>query len=454
MHPALFRRRRIIAALLALSLTAAACSSGPVVEEQSREPDPEAGVTDEDPEDGEGLDDGTAPTVPEPVGEAVDEEPVVAADVGVTNDTIRIGYSLDLSGPFSFHDARVLDGHFALFESINESGGIAGRTIEVVALDNEFDVATHLDNVAVLLAEDSGVALLGGLSHPNFDDATVSIASTDLLIVGNTTPTETSTTAVVVPLRASVCAETTAGVAAMVDMTSSAEDEPAQLAIISTVEPWASGSAEVSRRVAEELEVGVLIDAEVEANDDLSELITELVESDVDMVWVAAAPTVGVSLAAVFEQLEESPEWLLSGTDLSFSSAVLNSASRTAFGEVFLRVTSDPLVDSPDLSEVRAALAESAPELTYAEAGPALFGWEQAELIVAVLEQAADSQDLTRSSLAAIGETLAPAPREVVVYQADPLTNLNRTLSMPGESGLEQVFTESDVPNAVSALCS
>lgn len=444
-----------------MSLLAAACSSDPANEESAADDAPQDEVVEDGSEDVDGgeidTEDTTTTTPPAPVEEVEDEAPPAVVDVGVSEDTIRIGYSLDLSGPFSFHDARVLDGHFALFDSVNDSGGIAGRMIEVVGLDNAFDVPTHLDNVAGLITEDSdGVALIGGLSHPNFDDATVSVAGgADVLIVGNTTPTETATGAtVVVPLRAPVCAETTAGVAAMVDMATATEDEPAQLAIIASAEPWATGSADVARQVAEELEIEVLIDAEVAASDDLSALITELAESDVDMVWVAASPDTLITLGTVFEQFEESPEWLWSGPDLSFAPAVLESANGAALGEVFLRVTSNPLVDSPDLSSVRAALAESAPELTYGDAGPALFGWEQAELIVAVLEEAAESLDFTRANLAAIGESLAPTPRDVAVYQVDLLANLNVTLTMPGESGLEEVFAANDVPDDVAALCS
>ena len=70
--------------------------------------------------------------------EPVIEDPTVplATDFGVSDDAIRIGYSLDLSGVSSFDDARLLDGHFARFDQINANGGLAGRSIEVVAMDN------------------------------------------------------------------------------------------------------------------------------------------------------------------------------------------------------------------------------------------------------------------------------------------------------------------------------
>ena len=206
MH-AVLSTRRLPLLLVVLALIAVACSSDAAQEEPAAGAEVEAeSETSEDGElEGEEAAEVTTTTqAPEPDDE-VDAEPVVepTADVGVTSDAIRIGYSLDLSGPFSFRDARILDGHFALFEEVNESGGVAGRMIEVVGLDNTFDVPTHLDNVGMLLDEESdGIALIGGLSHPNFDDATISaVGEAGLLIVGNTAPTETPVGATaVVPL--------------------------------------------------------------------------------------------------------------------------------------------------------------------------------------------------------------------------------------------------------------
>ena len=148
-----------------MALVAVGCSSSPA-------DDAAIAATDADLA-GEGVDGDTTESTAEPepsetstTTTTTEPEIVIESDYGVTDSTIRIGYSLDLSGPFSARDARILDGHVAFFESVNDQGGIEGREVELVRFDNAFDVPAHLDNIAELIEQSSeGTALILSLIH-------------------------------------------------------------------------------------------------------------------------------------------------------------------------------------------------------------------------------------------------------------------------------------------------
>ncbi len=55
---------------------------------------------------------------------------------------------------------QIVDGQEAFWEIVNDNGGIAGRQVELVILDNAYDVPTHLENYAEMADEgDDGVIM-------------------------------------------------------------------------------------------------------------------------------------------------------------------------------------------------------------------------------------------------------------------------------------------------------
>lgn len=76
-----------------------------------------------------------------------------ANDLGVTPTEIRLGASAVLSGPLGPQTIQYGEGSRMLFESINASGGIHGRKISYVTLDDGFDPKRAVENTRKLLDE-------------------------------------------------------------------------------------------------------------------------------------------------------------------------------------------------------------------------------------------------------------------------------------------------------------
>ena len=430
-----------------MALVAVGCSSSPA-------DDAAIAATDADLA-GEGVDGDTTESTAEPepsetstTTTTTEPEIVIESDYGVTDSTIRIGYSLDLSGPFSARDARILDGHVAFFESVNDQGGIEGREVELVRFDNAFDVPAHLDNIAELIEQSSeGTALIGALSHPNFDDATISaVDDAGILIVGNAPAREETTGDThLLPLAASICSETVTGVNSMM---SEGAGGRTTLAIIAQDEPWAASSADAAREAAAALGIEVVVD--IVGVDDIAQVAEQLAASSVSMVWVALSPRQLGTLASV---IDGSRNWLWSGPTISFDPTLLDSEVGPALERVYRHVSGSDPIDADSQAARRSAIALALPELTFAEAGPVLLGWEQAEVVNEVLLEAFAQQDATRRSIAMVGAAIdrpLPAPR---VFSFDLSAARDTPLSGDGAPGLVEVTNTDDPTELLSNVC-
>jgi branched-chain amino acid transport system substrate-binding protein len=72
-----------------------------------------------------------------------------------------VGFDGDLSGPFAISGAGELKGIEAYFEAVNKAGGLHGRQVKVVALDDGSDPNRMLANIQQLLTQDHVQAMIG-----------------------------------------------------------------------------------------------------------------------------------------------------------------------------------------------------------------------------------------------------------------------------------------------------
>ena len=86
-------------------------------------------------------------------------------EVGVTADSITIGTTTPLSGAASFY-APVSKGANAYYQYINAHGGVNGRKIKYVVLDDAYDAAKAVPLTHQLVEQEQVFAVVGQLGTP------------------------------------------------------------------------------------------------------------------------------------------------------------------------------------------------------------------------------------------------------------------------------------------------
>lgn len=85
---------------------------------------------------------------------------IFAADPGVSESTITLGMSSPLSGPNSAYGLEMRQTIESYFEQINKSGGVNGRKLELVAVDDGYETDRSVANTKSLIEEKKVFALL------------------------------------------------------------------------------------------------------------------------------------------------------------------------------------------------------------------------------------------------------------------------------------------------------
>ena len=85
---------------------------------------------------------------------------------GVTEDTIKVGNSIAVSGPLAFVGVPFKAGIEAYFKKVNDNGGVNGRMIEYVHTDDEFNPEKGKAAFDYLVNDEKVFALVGHFGTP------------------------------------------------------------------------------------------------------------------------------------------------------------------------------------------------------------------------------------------------------------------------------------------------
>jgi branched-chain amino acid transport system substrate-binding protein len=88
------------------------------------------------------------------------------SDPGITDDQIKLGGSYPFSGPASAYRS-IEQGAQAYFSSVNEEGGVDGRKIEFVTLDDAYEPPKAVQNARRLIQQEQVFALFNTLGTAN-----------------------------------------------------------------------------------------------------------------------------------------------------------------------------------------------------------------------------------------------------------------------------------------------
>ncbi len=90
-----------------------------------------------------------------------------AAEKGITNDTILLGQSAPTTGPLGPTLLDYVDGASLYFEHVNKTGGINGRKIKLITLDDGFDPARTAVNTKELIEKRNVFAMFAPIGNAN-----------------------------------------------------------------------------------------------------------------------------------------------------------------------------------------------------------------------------------------------------------------------------------------------
>lgn len=90
----------------------------------------------------------------------------VLAEPGVTESEIILGQSCALNGPASALGTGMKAGLLAAFEYANENGGVNGRKVKLISLDDGYEPEKTIINTKILISDEKVFMLIGQVGTP------------------------------------------------------------------------------------------------------------------------------------------------------------------------------------------------------------------------------------------------------------------------------------------------
>jgi branched-chain amino acid transport system substrate-binding protein len=100
------------------------------------------------------------------------------------NTPIKIGYCLSLSGGLAANGQTARLAHQVWQERVSARGGLLGRDVELICVDDKSDAATVADIYEKLLSEEKADLLLGGYGNNSISPAMPLAIANEKFLVG------------------------------------------------------------------------------------------------------------------------------------------------------------------------------------------------------------------------------------------------------------------------------
>ena len=331
-------------------------------------------------------------------------EGAIAHDIGVDIDTktIRVGLNTDLTGIFAPLTTKITDAHLAYWEWVNDNGGIQGWTIEPVVLDNAYDVPTHLENYEVMSGDgpESVVMFATSTGSPH------SASTAELLIEDNMAAiplswysgwADPSIGKNLFEVQTNYCIEAINGTTYM------AETYGPNVAIATFPGDYGQDAARGVKIAADALGLNIVYDGEgaVIPGADQTPVITGIVESGADWVWVTVNPAhtaqlLGGSAAAGF-----TGQWI--GSAPSWNPALLLVDGFKELADAYYTHSTYTVLlgvgEADGMQELLQVMREYRPEASWDDFY--IVSWIQGYVVHQILDQAISNGNITRAGVLA-----------------------------------------------------
>ena len=106
------------------------------------------------------------------------------AEIGVTDDSIRLGMVNVQTGPASALGKGMLTGASAVFDSVNKSGGVHGRMIELLVADDGYEPDLAIDETLMMIEEEEVFSLFGYVGTPTANAILPIVKDLEVPVVG------------------------------------------------------------------------------------------------------------------------------------------------------------------------------------------------------------------------------------------------------------------------------
>lgn len=327
----------------------------------------------------------------------------IATDIGVTDDTISVGMLADLSGAFAGLVVEIVAAQEVYWDVVNESGGIAGRQVELVIEDTGYDVPTHLEKYeaireeVAIISQSTGSAHTAAISGQLVEDDLIAIP---LSWYSGWPDPELGQN--VFESYVSYCVESLNGIEWL-----HTNRDVQTVALVSFPGEYGGDGDAGARRAIEELGLEIVYDGAGQVtppsadnpNPDWSGVSQQIVESDADLVWASINPA---SLASIMAgAVGQGYEGLWSGNSPTYSFKLLGTEAAPLLDQYYIASTYIATwgADVPGMAEVVEEMTARQPELAASDVY--ILGWTEAQITQAILEQAAANGDMTRAGIVA-----------------------------------------------------
>lgn len=351
--------------------------------------------------DDEGAETTAAPaTTAPPTATTEPGPPEILTDVGVDDDTIKIGLLADLTGIFSGLVVDIVDAQKVYFDKLNEAGGIAGRQVELVIEDTGYDVPTHVEKYnemrdeVVAISQSTGSPHTAAIREMMEEDNMVAIPLTWYSGWG-----DAEIGRLVLEQGTNYCLEAMNVIQWISDKHEEETGAKPTLGIATFPGEYGQDGATGAKLAADALGLEVAYDGEgaVIPGQDQTPVIQAIAAAGPDWVFTTVSPAILAEIVGGSAVAGYQGRWTGSGPSYSFrllDSPVAQLLDATYFGSSYYTTWG---ADAPGMPALMEAMTEAFPERLPSDVF--VRGWIEGIIMTEILEAAAANGDMTRAGV-------------------------------------------------------
>lgn len=330
---------------------------------------------------------------------------VIATDIGVDDNEIRIGLLADLTGVFRGLTVDIVNAQLAYWEVVNANGGIAGRQIKPIVEDTVYQVDTHEEQYLKIV--DNIVAISNSTGSPHTAGILDNMVEDNILAIPLSWYSGWADPAFDQGLTfeqgTNYCLEAMNMVEFLGEKLEADNGAAPTVAIVTRPGDYGEDAAAGAVYAANQLGFDVVYDGigdivrDSAGNFDPTTIVTNIVGAQPTFVFVTGSPSeLGPIMGGTIGQ-GFTPQWTGSGPSYDFR--LLDTELAPALQGFYWVSYYYALwgTDVPGMQEIQTVLTETYPESRPSDAY--IIGWTEARQMEQVLRLAAANGDLTRQGV-------------------------------------------------------